>query len=238
MNQQYPLPPNDPRLYQQPPAKGNTMAVVGLCTCLIAPVGLTCSIIGLKKAKALGGKGHGLALTGVILSSVILLLGAALIVWLIVDDSAFEKLEEPAQKRNIDNTNQASDISSIRASIDRYSSENTGNLPSNKADMAEALESSGDLNYYTADVKDGLGNASQTIYITKRTSTEPSDGDSVPGDEALHILLGAKCVASSADSDDEIQYEAGGLNFVQEATRRSYAIIYGKNNKTICEDNL
>ena len=213
------------------------MAVVGLCTCLIAPIGLICSIIGLKKAKTLGGKGRGLALTGVIISSVILTMIIALIVWLIVDESALDKLSEPALKRNIDNTNQASDISSIRVSIDRYSSENTGNLPSNKADMAEALESSADLNYYTADVKDGLGNITQTIYITEKTSTEPSDEDLLPGDEAIHILLRAKCAVSSTDSDDATHYEAGGLNVVQEANQWSYAILYGNSGETMCEDN-
>ena len=213
------------------------MAVVGFCTCLIAPVGLVCSVIGLKKAKALGGKGRGLALTGVIISSVILTLIIALIVWLIVDESAFEKLEEPARKRNSENTQKVSDIALIRTSIDNYVVNNTGNLPSNKADLAKALESSSDLNYYTADIENGLGDTAQTIYITKRTGTVPADGDSLPGDEAMHILLGAKCAASFTDSDDETRYEAGGLNVVQGANRRSYAILYGKNSKAICEDN-
>lgn len=213
------------------------MAVVGLCTCLIAPVGLVCSIIGLKNAQALGGKGRGLALTGIIISSVILTIIITLIFLLTAGETALHEISKPALERNSENSKKVSDIGLMRASIENYSSQNTGNLPSNKADLAEALEDASDLNYYTVGIEDGLGNTTQTIYITKRTSTEPSDGDSVPGDKALHILLGAKCVASSADSDDEIQYEAGGLNVVQEANQWSYAILYGNSGETMCEDN-
>ncbi len=62
-----------PKNYTSPAAK-NHWAVIGLCLSIcspvffvvLAPAGLVCSIIGLKKSKQLNGIGQGLALAGII----------------------------------------------------------------------------------------------------------------------------------------------------------------------------
>ena len=53
----------------------NTLAIVGFIFAFFVPiVGLICSILGLKRAGEYGGKGHGLALAGLIVS----------IVWMVI----------------------------------------------------------------------------------------------------------------------------------------------------------
>lgn len=63
----------------------NTMAIIGfIFSFFIAIVGLVCSIIGYKKAPELGGNGKGMALAGIIISSISLVLTAVLIIILVV----------------------------------------------------------------------------------------------------------------------------------------------------------
>ena len=51
--------------------KTNVLAIVGFVLSFFIPIaGLICSILGMKKASEFGGKGHGLALAGVIISAV------------------------------------------------------------------------------------------------------------------------------------------------------------------------
>ena len=69
-------------MHAQPSAESNTIAVIGLVLAfLFWPGGLVCSIIGLKKAKELGGNGHGMAVAGLILSIIFGIFG---IFWTIV----------------------------------------------------------------------------------------------------------------------------------------------------------
>ena len=61
--------------------ESNTLAIVGLILAFVFwPAGLLVSIMGLKKAKELGGSGHGLAMAGTILSAIFGLLVIALVV--------------------------------------------------------------------------------------------------------------------------------------------------------------
>ena len=70
--------PYGPAPVQEP---GNGMATAGfvsfLCCSALSPVGLILSIVGMTKAKSVGGKGKGLAIAGIIL-------GALGILWFII----------------------------------------------------------------------------------------------------------------------------------------------------------
>lgn len=62
-------------MYEQPPqqvpVESNTIATVGfILSFFVALVGLICSIIGLKRSKELNGNGRGLAIAGIVISSV------------------------------------------------------------------------------------------------------------------------------------------------------------------------
>ena len=55
--------------------ESNVLAIVGfILSFFIAVAGLVCSILGLKKAPELGGKGRGLAMAGLIISIICLVL--------------------------------------------------------------------------------------------------------------------------------------------------------------------
>ena len=74
--------PGQQPMHVQPSAESNTIAVVGLVLAFVFwPAGLVCSIMGLNKAKELGGNGHGMALAGLIVSIVGGVLG---IIWTIL----------------------------------------------------------------------------------------------------------------------------------------------------------
>lgn len=61
-----PVPP-----VYQPQPQSNGMAIAGfVCSFFIAILGLIFSIIGLNRSKQMGGKGRGLAIAGIIISSV------------------------------------------------------------------------------------------------------------------------------------------------------------------------
>lgn len=63
--------------------QSNTMAIVGfIFSFFFALVGLICSIIGFKKAAELGGNGKGLALAGIIISSISIII--TIIVFVVV----------------------------------------------------------------------------------------------------------------------------------------------------------
>ncbi|MBQ1874601.1 MAG: DUF4190 domain-containing protein, partial [Paludibacteraceae bacterium] len=54
----------------------NGMAIAGfVCSFFIAILGLIFSIIGLNRSKQMGGKGRGLAIAGIIISSVSMFIG-------------------------------------------------------------------------------------------------------------------------------------------------------------------
>lgn len=57
--------------YQQPTSTSNTIALVGfILSFFVTLPGLICSIIGYRRAPEYGGNGRGLALAGIIISSV------------------------------------------------------------------------------------------------------------------------------------------------------------------------
>ena len=90
MNPQSPYPPQDPTappqqpaaqswfqpqqvvhttIVQQPAKASNGIAVAGFVLAfLFAPLGLILSLVGLQKAKQLGGEGQGLAIAGLVIS--------------------------------------------------------------------------------------------------------------------------------------------------------------------------
>ncbi|MDE7215889.1 MAG: zinc-ribbon domain-containing protein [Clostridia bacterium] len=58
----------------------NTLAIVGfILSFFLTVVGLICSILGYKKSNEMGGKGKGLALAGIIISSVSLVLSVIIL---------------------------------------------------------------------------------------------------------------------------------------------------------------
>ena len=64
--------------------QSNTLAIVGfIFSFFIAIVGLICSIIGFKRAPEFGGNGKGLALAGIIISSLSIILTIILFVIII-----------------------------------------------------------------------------------------------------------------------------------------------------------
>ena len=95
--QQQQVPPAPPG--QVPPGmvaqqQSNAIAIIGLIlSFLFWPAGLVCSIIGLKKAKELGGSGHGMALAGLIISSVFAII--ALLVFVLTIIAAIAVESEP-----------------------------------------------------------------------------------------------------------------------------------------------
>ncbi len=61
--------------------ESNVLAIVGfVLSFFIAIAGLVCSILGMKKAAELGGKGHGLALAGTIISAISLVLTVIVVI--------------------------------------------------------------------------------------------------------------------------------------------------------------
>lgn len=66
-------------------SQSNTFAIVGfIMSFFVAIVGLICSIIGLKKAPSLNNSGRGLAIAGIIISSLAIFFNALLILILII----------------------------------------------------------------------------------------------------------------------------------------------------------
>ncbi len=66
---------------QQQPAQSNTLAIVGFVFAFLMPlIGLICSIIGLKKSKELNDNGKGLAIAGIVISSIDLLIALIVVI--------------------------------------------------------------------------------------------------------------------------------------------------------------
>ena len=67
-------------------AEANPLAVIGLILAFIgAPVGLVLSIIGYRKSRQFGGQGRGLALIGIIVSSLVILVFALMIILAVIN---------------------------------------------------------------------------------------------------------------------------------------------------------
>ncbi len=227
--------PQPPQNYQNE-EEGNAIATVGLILAFLVPLaGIICSIIGLNKAKKLNGKGHGLALAGLIISIPMFIISIGFFLALVF-------LAVPAFQRNARNSSRQTDVQLIQAAISHYSSNNSGNPLTNKATLDESLKDVDLVHYFgTADgLEDTLG---ADIYIVERTDLIPSDTDRLPDVDTLHILIGAKCKAGvlpeSSTSASSVNYTVGGANVVEEERSLIFAIIYAQENeaKINCEDN-
>ena len=210
---------------------GNAIAVVGLVFAFLFPLaGLICSIIGLSKSKRLGGKNHGLALAGLILSILFMVIGLGLLVAVIF-------IATPALQQNNRDTNRRADITAIHVGIETHASNNTGQLPGDATELENALVIS--PFHFGNSVENGLGQSEFTIYIAERTDTVPSSTDGIAGLDTVHVFTGAKCVASSFSDLSGFFYAAGGGDFIEAASERGYAIIttLEVDDEVICQDN-
>ena len=73
-------------------AETNPLAVIGLVLAFVgAPVGLVLSIIGYRKSGQLGGQGRGLALIGIIISTLIILAVGLMIALAVINSSQIDQ---------------------------------------------------------------------------------------------------------------------------------------------------
>ena len=230
-------PPGQQPTQPQPSTGSNTIAVIGLIFSFFWPVGLVCSILGLKKAEKLGGKGSGIALAGIIVSIIVGLVGLILfpIVFIAV----------PAVQRNSRNTQRRADISTLEAAIQIYSANHVGVLPSNNTELDEALSTSHFGSYSNEGSTNGLTAAgTQTddlaghgVIAIEQVATITSADFSPTADE-VQIVLQAQCNSSSSLAADTA-YTAKGANLLDEGIERDFAIIYALEGETnvFCIDN-
>ena len=162
-------PPGQQPVHAQPNTEGNTIAIVGLVLAvLFCPAGLVCSIIGLKKAKRLGGKGRGVALAGLIVSIAFVIIGL-LAIPAIVSTNAL------ALQRNARNNQRNNDRQAISGRLATVKNNNNG------VHLTSAV--------FDSDV---LGRIEQDIYKTDRTIT---NGISVRVSVPLPLLVAIKQTA-------------------------------------------
>ena len=215
---------------------GNAIAVVGFVLAFLFPLaGLICSIIGLSKSKKLGGKNRGLAIAGVIISTLIMVIEFIAILIFIVGGVIF--IGAPALQKNVRDTERRNDTSAIRSGIETYAANNNGQIPSNATELESALD--GQLAFFERPIENGLGNGFYTVYITERTDAVPSSTDGIAGLDTVHVFTGAKCVASSFLDSPGFFYADGGGDFIYAASEGDYAIIttLEVDDKVVCEDN-
>ena len=233
------VPSSQKPMHAQPSTESNTIAVVGLVLAfLFWPAGLVCSIIGLKKAKRLNGKGHGMALAGLIASIAVGIIGLLILPALIL-------VSVPALQRNDRNAQRKTDVSALQAAIKTYSANHNGNIPGNNTELDAAL-SAVDLGFYGGNIANGLTAAdTQTDHITGRgviaveQAATITSADFSPTEDEVQVILQAKCNSTSSLALNAA-YTAKGANLVTETTNmRDFAVVYGLEGETnvICEDN-
>ena len=124
-----------------PSGSSNTIAIVGfILSFIFSLLGLIFSIIGLKKSKQLGGAGKGLAVAGIVISSLGILTSIAFV--LLINSAV------PAAQVSQRNDSRASDVNSIVAGINGYIATHN-KLPDGWSDLADFIGPS-ELNHYQA----------------------------------------------------------------------------------------
>ncbi len=222
--------------HTQTNTEGNAVAIIGLVLAfLFWPAGLVCSIIGLKKAKKLGGKGHGIALAGLIMSIVV---GVVFVIPVFVFFGA------PALQRNDRNADRKTDIVVLRGAIETYANNHSGSIPSSNTELDTALAAV-DLYFYDGTVADGLtATDTQADAITGRggvaieQAAAITSADFSPTVDEVQIILQARCKSTSSLALNTA-YTAKGANLVTETTGvGDFVIVYGLEGETnvICED--
>jgi uncharacterized membrane protein len=102
--------------------KTNTLAIVSLVLAFVMPlIGLVVAIVSLVQIKKTQEKGRGLAMAGLIISTIFTLLGFVFII------SIFAAT--PALQRNARDTSRQNDVANIASSIYLYRTENAGAFP-------------------------------------------------------------------------------------------------------------
>ena len=227
-----------------PPANPpvNKWAVTGLLvTCLaplLAPLGLIFSIMGLRRAKADRGAGRGLAIAGIIVSSVFTVLVPLVVL-------SFVIRAIPDLQRAERNTLRQTDVLTIMDALADYASRHQSVLPPSKDSLVDRnnrfdfgdhrLEIYNDAVFY--DVKPTAA-ADESYY---GETTEVNKGLSganaeLPDEDNVHIWVGWQCLDNDdiRDTTNSGQYNVG--NF-QPTSERAYTIVYAvEDDKLRCNN--
>ncbi|MYB39691.1 DUF4190 domain-containing protein [Candidatus Saccharibacteria bacterium] len=201
-----PVPPEYPASQgrQFRPEEGNTIAVVGFVLAFLVPLaGLICSIIGLSQSKRMGGRFHGLALAGVILSIVFTILSLLWVTVIVI-------IVVPAIQRNARNIQRQADVTSLQAEVNVWVANNEGGLPATQQDLDDVVGSIA-WDYYawghygggssrpdamvrdTAVTTDVIAQ-NGTVIMFEAATTDRAQGETLlPGVDAIHIWLGREC---------------------------------------------
>ena len=240
---QQPAPQNN----QLQPEESNTIAVVGFVLAFFVPLaGLICSIIGLKKSKSLAGKNRGLALAGVILSTVFMLLTFIYIIVIVL-------IATPALQGNARDTARLSDIASLRGQVEVWKSNNTGRLPATSQDLNDIIDSVGwghygvfhgkpDATVQHAATPVGTVKEDVVIMFTSSVTDEDINAITLPHRDAIHIWLGRSCESESLANgnrylSDDNTYAAGDLTSSTPAGSIAYVYQLEREDKASCQDS-
>ena len=235
------MPPQQPHSNNQPqsPAteEGNGLALAGLILALFPPtslLGLIFSILGLKKAKRLGGKNHGLALAGLIVSVVSMIAFVGLILPLVF-------ISAPALQRNTRNTDRRTDVQAIRAQLNTVAQNSDGNYPTPAEFDSEVLKKLSQAFYDDYDAETSLVETSSEfkIYYVVLESADDVEtnvvGKAYPGVDELHVIVGVTCGGIELNSESNL-YTAGDIEFGSERTVSFLYQLEGE-DRASCEDN-
>ena len=160
------------------------MAIAGLVLAFFFPLlGFIFSLIGLRRAKSAGGSGRGLALAGLVISTLNMLVTVITVVGLVF-------LAVPAFQRSSRDTLRNADVGQVRATIDEVYSQNSGNLT--EASLVPELESTAlGFDHYGSRVGTDLAEA-HDIYVLREADLEALGEKSLSEDE-IYVILGASC---------------------------------------------
>ena len=210
--------------------QSNPLAIVGfIFSILFAPAGLILSIVGLSTAKKRQGAGRGLAVAGIVVSSVMTLFVVIFIIPLII------LISIPALQRNSRDSVRRNDVSLLRSELEIYKANNSGNLPSAGSFEAEIFSGASWPAYNSAELVSNPSDAGEQDHILYVESFQPASGTSYPGVDSLHIWIGASCSATPLQTGTVY-----GDNALGDGSDRSWAIVYqleGEDNPS-CEDNF
>ena len=144
---QQPAPASSPQPSPYSNVETNTIAIVGfILAFLFWSAGLICSIIGIKKAKQLSGKGHGLALAGIIISSLSLLMSIIAVVT-ILNAEPLPTQENSMNNDRGSNLDRRNDLALFRAQVYAWISNNGGKLPADNATLESIVGVTGWSHY-------------------------------------------------------------------------------------------
>ena len=228
------LPPPPPNYGSSLPTqnKGNGIAIAGLILAFFIPLlGLIFSLIGLKQSKKIGGAGRGIALAGLIISSLSILVTIGLIILIF--------LAAPALQRNARDSRRLGDVGLVRASIETVASDRAPfGAITQETLIAELEVKAGEetsifsgFDIYSSGISNDLGDTSSSIYVLQEDDLT-AVGEKLPSTRTLYVILGATCsedmfkTGDAGDTADNGDNADASEDASESIGSRQAAIIY------------